>query len=100
MRRPAPVRSAALAWLAASEVWHVLVEGGPTLATALLADGLVDRLAWFVAPQVVGAGPVTLPEQLPVTHLQVSEVQQIGEDVLVIAKPLHPGERPALLGSQ
>jgi len=92
--------SAALAWLAARDVWHVLVEGGPTLATALLADGLVDRLAWFVAPQVVGAGPVTLPEQLPVTHLQVSEVQQIGEDVLVIAKPLHPGERPALLGSQ
>ncbi|MBU1675333.1 dihydrofolate reductase family protein, partial [bacterium] len=36
---------------------HVLmVEGGPTLASSLLAAGLVDRWVQFVAPQVLGEG--------------------------------------------
>jgi len=36
---------------------HVLlVEGGPTLAASMLADGLVDRWVQFVAPQVLGEG--------------------------------------------
>jgi diaminohydroxyphosphoribosylaminopyrimidine deaminase/5-amino-6-(5-phosphoribosylamino)uracil reductase len=37
-------------------VQSVLVEAGPGLATALLGAGLVDRLRWFVAPKLVGAG--------------------------------------------
>ena len=37
-------------------VQSVLVEAGPGLATALLAADLVDRVAWFVAPKVLGAG--------------------------------------------
>ena len=37
-------------------VQSVLVEAGPGLATALLAADLVDRVWWFVAPKVVGAG--------------------------------------------
>jgi diaminohydroxyphosphoribosylaminopyrimidine deaminase/5-amino-6-(5-phosphoribosylamino)uracil reductase len=37
---------------------EVLLEGGPTLGTAWLAAGLVDRLALFQAPIVLGAGPV------------------------------------------
>jgi diaminohydroxyphosphoribosylaminopyrimidine deaminase/5-amino-6-(5-phosphoribosylamino)uracil reductase len=37
-------------------VQSVLVEAGPGLATALLRSGLVDRLRWFVAPKIVGAG--------------------------------------------
>ncbi len=78
---------AALGKLADRDVWHVLVEGGPTLAAALLDCEVVDRLAWFIAPQVLGAGPVSLPIPLPVTDLQVVQVQQIGEDVLVIANP-------------
>lgn len=32
----------------------VLVEGGPTLATALLRDGLVDEVVWFCAPSLLG----------------------------------------------
>ena len=38
----------------------LLVEGGATLAAALLAHGLIDRLALFVAPLVLGDGPVLL----------------------------------------
>ncbi len=40
----------------ARPVQSVLVEAGPGLATALLARDLADRLAWFVAPKVVGEG--------------------------------------------
>ena len=45
-----------LAALAAREVSTLLVEGGPRLAGALLAEGLVDRMAVFVAPIVLGGG--------------------------------------------
>ena len=37
-------------------VQSVLVEAGPGLATALLGADLVDRVAWFVAPKILGAG--------------------------------------------
>lgn len=33
---------------------RLLVEGGANLATSLLAADLVDRLAWFLAPLVIG----------------------------------------------
>ena len=41
-------------------VQSVLVEAGPGLATALLRGGHVDRLRWFVAPKLVGAGTPAL----------------------------------------
>lgn len=37
-------------------VQSVLVEAGPGLATALLRQDLADRVLWFVAPKVAGAG--------------------------------------------
>lgn len=37
-------------------VRSVMVEGGATLITALLREGLVDRLAICVAPKILGAG--------------------------------------------
>ncbi len=43
-----------LATLAARGITRLLVEGGAELAAALLRAGLVDRLAWFQAPLVVG----------------------------------------------
>ena len=46
----------ALAALAGRGLLDILCEGGPTLAGALLAEGLVDRLLLFVAPLVVGRG--------------------------------------------
>jgi diaminohydroxyphosphoribosylaminopyrimidine deaminase/5-amino-6-(5-phosphoribosylamino)uracil reductase len=35
---------------------HVLLEGGPTLATAFLDAGLVDEAVVYVAPTLLGAG--------------------------------------------
>ena len=35
---------------------NVLIEGGAHLAGAALDAGVVDRVAFFVAPKVIGAG--------------------------------------------
>ncbi len=43
-----------LSALAERGVTRLLVEGGAQLAAALLRDDLVDRLAWFHAPSVMG----------------------------------------------
>lgn len=45
---------ASMEMLAAQGLTRVLVEGGGTLAAALLRADLVDRLAWFHAPAVMG----------------------------------------------
>jgi diaminohydroxyphosphoribosylaminopyrimidine deaminase/5-amino-6-(5-phosphoribosylamino)uracil reductase len=45
---------AALAALGRRGLTRVLVEGGGTLAAALLKADLVDRMAWFHAPAVLG----------------------------------------------
>lgn len=43
-----------LAALAERGITRVLVEGGAQLAAALLRDDLVDRVAWFHAPGIMG----------------------------------------------
>jgi diaminohydroxyphosphoribosylaminopyrimidine deaminase/5-amino-6-(5-phosphoribosylamino)uracil reductase len=67
--------------LFARGVRHALLEGGPTLAAAFLDAGAVDRVDWFVAPLVLGAGPVALPDR-PSSHgVDVGSVDVVGEDV-------------------
>ena len=51
-----------LARLAGEGVQSLLLEGGPTLATAFVAGGLVDKLVLFVAPTLAGRGPRWLGE--------------------------------------
>lgn len=46
----------ALATLFARDRQHVFLEGGPTLAAAFLAAGLVDEVVAYVAPMLLGAG--------------------------------------------
>ena len=68
--------------LAGEGVQSLLLEGGPMLATAFVADGLVDKVMLFVAPTLAGAGPQWLgglPE--PRTLLRPT-VERIGADVL------------------
>jgi diaminohydroxyphosphoribosylaminopyrimidine deaminase/5-amino-6-(5-phosphoribosylamino)uracil reductase len=69
--------------LAAEGVQSLLLEGGPTIATAFLAAGLVDKLLLFVAPVVAGEGPRfvgDLPEPL---RLSGMTARRVGEDVLL-----------------
>ncbi|MBM3585976.1 MAG: bifunctional diaminohydroxyphosphoribosylaminopyrimidine deaminase/5-amino-6-(5-phosphoribosylamino)uracil reductase RibD [Alphaproteobacteria bacterium] len=46
--------AAVLAALARRGITRLLVEGGPRVATSFLAAGLVDRVAWTIAPRVLG----------------------------------------------
>ncbi len=72
--------------LAAEGVQSLLLEGGPTLATGFVREGLVDRILVFVAPVVSGAGPhllADLPEPLDLRELSSAAV---GVDVLLEAR--------------
>ena len=60
---------AVLAALGAAGLTSVLVEGGASLAAALLQAGLVDRLAWFHAPAVMGGDGVPAVQTLGVAAL-------------------------------
>ena len=73
-----------LAALAAEGVQSLLLEGGPTIATAFLADGLVDRLLVFVASVLAGGGPAMLGElPEPIDLGAAPHVEHVGEDVLL-----------------
>lgn len=43
-------------------VRHLMIEGGPTLLTACMAQDLVDELYWYRAPLLLGAGKPALGE--------------------------------------
>ena len=79
---------AALAALAKAGLTRILAEGGGTLAAGLLRDHLVDRLAWFHAPGIMGndgwpaaqafgiSALKDMPRFIPVAR------EQWGEDIL------------------
>ncbi|MFD2353441.1 bifunctional diaminohydroxyphosphoribosylaminopyrimidine deaminase/5-amino-6-(5-phosphoribosylamino)uracil reductase RibD [Nonomuraea ferruginea] len=84
--------------LAAREVVSVFLEGGPTLAGAFLARGLVDRVVAYVAPALLGAGAAALGEAGVRTigeahRLIFDEVSPIGPDVRLVARPAPPHPR-------
>jgi diaminohydroxyphosphoribosylaminopyrimidine deaminase / 5-amino-6-(5-phosphoribosylamino)uracil reductase len=79
---------------------RLLIEGGAHLAAAALADGVVDRLAFFLAPILIGSGTPAL-EGLRVArvrqaiHLQAVAERRIGRDLLIEAAIAGKG-RPRL----
>ncbi|MEU4363953.1 bifunctional diaminohydroxyphosphoribosylaminopyrimidine deaminase/5-amino-6-(5-phosphoribosylamino)uracil reductase RibD [Promicromonospora sp. NPDC023987] len=87
--------AAVLDRLAEREVRHLLVEGGPTLATALLAADAVDELHAYVAPVLLGAGP-TVVGDLGITTIGAAarftthDVTRLGDDVLMVARRAQP----------
>ena len=71
--------------LAAEGVQSLLLEGGPTLGTAFLAAGLVDKLLLFVAPVLAGEGPRVFGELATPLDLLHLRAEPSGEDVLLEA---------------
>jgi diaminohydroxyphosphoribosylaminopyrimidine deaminase/5-amino-6-(5-phosphoribosylamino)uracil reductase len=74
-----------LATLAREGVRSLLLEGGPTLASAFLRADLVDKLLVFVAPRVSGEGPRVFAESGPAVEARRLDARPIGEDVLLTA---------------
>ena len=81
-----------VAHLAARGVQRAVLEGGPQLATAFLRAGAVDELHAYLAPVHLGAGAAAIGD-LGVTTIdralrwRTVHVEQLGEDVLLIARP-------------
>jgi diaminohydroxyphosphoribosylaminopyrimidine deaminase/5-amino-6-(5-phosphoribosylamino)uracil reductase len=71
--------------LASEGVQSLLLEGGPTLAAAFLAEGLVDKVLVFVAPTLVGDGRSAVAPLLSALSLSHLTATQVGDDVLLEA---------------
>jgi diaminohydroxyphosphoribosylaminopyrimidine deaminase/5-amino-6-(5-phosphoribosylamino)uracil reductase len=82
--RPGPLDEE-LAALAEDGVQSLLLEGGPTLATAFLEADLVDKLLVFVAPVLGGSGPRLLGELGEPRRLARFAASRVGDDVLLSA---------------
>ena len=76
---------AALQRLGTRDLISLLLEGGPTLATAFLRASLVDKLLLFVAPVVSGRGPRLLGDLAASAPLTRLTARQVGDDVLLEA---------------
>jgi len=67
--------------LAAEGVQSLLLEGGPTIATAFIAASLIDKLMLFVAPVVAGEGPRFIGDVA--AEVKGMRARRVGEDVLL-----------------
>jgi diaminohydroxyphosphoribosylaminopyrimidine deaminase/5-amino-6-(5-phosphoribosylamino)uracil reductase len=81
-----------LAALYARGVRGALLEGGPTLAGAFLAAGLLDEVVGYVAPKLLGAGPAALgPAGIAsigaAVDLELTDVTRVGDDLRLTAVP-------------
>jgi diaminohydroxyphosphoribosylaminopyrimidine deaminase/5-amino-6-(5-phosphoribosylamino)uracil reductase len=74
-----------------------LLEGGPTLAGAFLAAGLVDRVVGYIAPKLLGegssalrgAGVHTIADAI---DLDITDITRLGSDLRLTATPRTPKE--------
>jgi diaminohydroxyphosphoribosylaminopyrimidine deaminase/5-amino-6-(5-phosphoribosylamino)uracil reductase len=70
---------------------HILIEGGSRVATSALRLGLVDRIAAFVAPKILGAGipsigSLDIASITDAIALENVKVESIGDDFLFTAR--------------
>jgi diaminohydroxyphosphoribosylaminopyrimidine deaminase / 5-amino-6-(5-phosphoribosylamino)uracil reductase len=71
---------------------RVFVEGGPTLASAFVAAGLVDEYLIYLAPTLLG-GPRTVLDDIGVAtigdqhRLTIRSLDRLGNDILIVAEP-------------
>ncbi|MBG6058577.1 diaminohydroxyphosphoribosylaminopyrimidine deaminase/5-amino-6-(5-phosphoribosylamino)uracil reductase [Cryobacterium sp. MP_M5] len=84
--------AAVLADLHGRGIRHAFIEGGPTLASAFVAAGLVDEYLVYLAPTLLGGGRLALGD-IGVTgidgqhRLTIEHCDRLGEDVLIVARP-------------
>jgi diaminohydroxyphosphoribosylaminopyrimidine deaminase/5-amino-6-(5-phosphoribosylamino)uracil reductase len=84
---------AAMSELFGRGIRRLYVEGGPTLESALIAAGLVDEYAIYLAPALLGGsqlavrdiGVASMPD---IRRLDIRSVEQLGNDLLITARPV------------
>ena len=71
----------------------LFIEGGPTLASAFIAAGLVDELLVYLAPALLG-GPRLALGDLGIASIDdaqrfhFTDIERLGDDVLLVAHPI------------
>lgn len=73
----------ALALLGARGITRLMVEGGPTVAAAMLGQGLVDEAMILTGPKMLGAGALggISTQALAAAGLREARRQTVGEDL-------------------
>ncbi|CAN5350032.1 bifunctional diaminohydroxyphosphoribosylaminopyrimidine deaminase/5-amino-6-(5-phosphoribosylamino)uracil reductase RibD [soil metagenome] len=84
--------AAVLTDLGSRGIRRVYVEAGPTLVTALIAAGLADEYAVYLAPSLLGGdrlaiGDLGIPSIGAARRLTLTSVEQLGDDLLITARP-------------
>jgi diaminohydroxyphosphoribosylaminopyrimidine deaminase/5-amino-6-(5-phosphoribosylamino)uracil reductase len=82
----------ALSELYEKGIKHVLVEGGPTLASRFIQMDLVDEFVIYLAPKLLGGdkmaiGSIDVPSIDKAKELEFVEVKTLGDDIQIIARP-------------
>jgi len=83
--------TAALNELYDEGVRHLLLEAGPRLSASFVRNHLVDRVVWYVAPALLGAGPHVV-DDLGIAsvegarRLRILNVAMVGPDVRIDAE--------------
>jgi diaminohydroxyphosphoribosylaminopyrimidine deaminase/5-amino-6-(5-phosphoribosylamino)uracil reductase len=91
--------AALLAVLHGRGVRRVFVEGGPTLASALVRAGLVDEYLVYLAPTLLGGDRLALGD-IGVAgidaqrRLHIDQLLRLGDDILLIATPAPTTKTP------
>ena len=72
---------------------HLFVEGGPILASAFVAAGLVDRYLVYLAPALLGGdrmaiGDIGVGTISEARRLRIDSVELLGGDLLITASPI------------
>jgi diaminohydroxyphosphoribosylaminopyrimidine deaminase/5-amino-6-(5-phosphoribosylamino)uracil reductase len=82
--------SVVLADLHERGIRRVYVEGGPTLATAVIAAGFADEYAIYLAPALLGGpklaiGDLGITSMDAIRRLHIDSVEQLGDDLYLHA---------------
>ncbi len=69
-------------------ITSVLVEGGQQLSSALIKEGLVDKLELFIAPKILGSGTrsilnIGIDRMRDIAELRDVTWQKVGDDMLL-----------------
>jgi diaminohydroxyphosphoribosylaminopyrimidine deaminase/5-amino-6-(5-phosphoribosylamino)uracil reductase len=87
--------SAVLEDLRERGIQRVFVEGGPTLASAFLREGLADEVLVYIAPKLIGrgddgdfpvVGDIGVTTMTDVRPLRITSVERLGDDLLIVAE--------------
>jgi len=75
----------------------VMLEGGAHLAALALDAGVVDRVAFFIAPKILGSGlsaveGLQIPTMRRTLKLKALSAMPVGDDLLIQAEVMHQGQ--------